>query len=176
MAPSVILSDMATGLFEPELPRDHLDTPHLAPKSAAPSLPTQPIKQTSSSYVVNEEPIRTRRPLRVVCMGAGYSGLMMAMVFSEKLQDSNAEFVIYERNADLGGTWLENRYYMLPLQISVNGYLLTITSLHETNSLYKIIVILDVNATFQHTTMHTPSNLIQNGPIIMPLLYKFLIT
>jgi cation diffusion facilitator CzcD-associated flavoprotein CzcO len=43
-------------------------------------------------------------------MGAGYSGLMMAIVFSQKLQNSNAEFVIYERNKDLGGTWLENRY------------------------------------------------------------------
>jgi cation diffusion facilitator CzcD-associated flavoprotein CzcO len=43
-------------------------------------------------------------------MGAGYSGLMMAILFSQKMQDKNAELVIYERNEDLGGTWLENRY------------------------------------------------------------------
>jgi cation diffusion facilitator CzcD-associated flavoprotein CzcO len=42
-------------------------------------------------------------------MGAGYSGLMMAIVFNEKLKGHNAEFVIYERNSDLGGTWVENR-------------------------------------------------------------------
>lgn len=52
-------------------------------------------------------------------MGAGYSGLMMAIVFSERMQDRNAELVIYERNADLGGTWLENR-----LLHSLSTYLL----------------------------------------------------
>lgn len=70
-------------------------------------------KRTTSDYIINEEPIRTRQPLRVVCMGAGYSGLMLGIVFSQKLQNSNAELVIYERNADLGGTWLENRYLLM---------------------------------------------------------------
>lgn len=61
------------------------------------------------NYRIVEKPIGTRRPIRVACMGAGYSGLMMAVVFSQKMQDKNAELVIYERNEDLGGTWLENR-------------------------------------------------------------------
>lgn len=61
------------------------------------------------SYKIIEQPIGTRRPIRVACMGVGYSGLMMAIVFSERMKDKNAELVIYERNEDLGGTWLENR-------------------------------------------------------------------
>jgi hypothetical protein len=60
-------------------------------------------------YRITEQPIGTKRPIRVACMGAGYSGLMMAIVFSQQMKDSNAELVIYERNKDLGGTWLENR-------------------------------------------------------------------
>lgn len=60
-------------------------------------------------YKVTEQPIGTRRPLRVACLGAGYSGLMMSIVFSQKMQGKNAELIIYERNSDLGGTWLENR-------------------------------------------------------------------
>jgi cation diffusion facilitator CzcD-associated flavoprotein CzcO len=60
-------------------------------------------------YTIVEQPIGTRRPIRVVCLGAGYSGLMMGIVFNERMKDANAEFVIYERNADLGGTWYENR-------------------------------------------------------------------
>lgn len=60
-------------------------------------------------YRIIEEPIGTRRSIRVACMGAGYSGLMMAIMFGEKMKDKNAELVIYERNEDLGGTWLENR-------------------------------------------------------------------
>lgn len=60
-------------------------------------------------YKVVEQPIGARRPIRVACLGAGYSGLMMSIVFSQKMQNKNAEFVVYERNADLGGTWFENR-------------------------------------------------------------------
>jgi cation diffusion facilitator CzcD-associated flavoprotein CzcO len=62
------------------------------------------------NYTIIEKPIGTRRPIRVACMGAGYSGLMMAILFSQKMQDKNAELVVYERNEDLGGTWLENRF------------------------------------------------------------------
>ncbi len=101
MAPSLEVD------LQPESESQHLDV-----KLATPSLPTQNLKSANSTYVIKEEPIRTRRPLRVVCMGAGYSGLMMAIVVSQKLQDSNLEFVVYERNKDLGGTWLENRYFL----------------------------------------------------------------
>ena len=62
------------------------------------------------TYTLTEKPIGTRRPIRVVCMGAGYSGLMMAIMFSQQMQGKNAELVVYERNEDLGGTWLLNRY------------------------------------------------------------------
>lgn len=85
--------------------------PDLTP---GPSIPEPMTKMTTShldaSYKIVERPIGTRRRIRVVCMGAGYSGLMMAMVFSQRMKDKNAELVIYERNEDLGGTWLENRY------------------------------------------------------------------
>ena len=63
-----------------------------------------------TAYTVAEQPIGARRPLRLVCLGAGYSGLMMGIMFNEQMKDKNAELVIYERNKDLGGTWLENRY------------------------------------------------------------------
>ncbi|KAJ5734905.1 uncharacterized protein N7483_000030 [Penicillium malachiteum] len=65
--------------------------------------------EDSIAYTVTEQPIGTRRPLRLVCLGAGYSGLMIGIMFNEQRKDKNAELVIYERNSDLGGTWLENR-------------------------------------------------------------------
>lgn len=70
----------------------------------------QTVPSVDPDYRIVEEPIGTRRPLRVVCMGAGYSGLMMAIIFNERMRDSNATLQIYERNEDIGGTWLENRY------------------------------------------------------------------
>jgi hypothetical protein len=63
------------------------------------------------TYEIQEQPIHTRRPIRVVCLGAGYSGILMGIIWNQRMQNRNAELVIYERNDDLGGTWLENRYY-----------------------------------------------------------------
>ncbi|KAJ9608099.1 hypothetical protein H2200_007087 [Cladophialophora chaetospira] len=73
-------------------------------------------------YQIVEQPIGTHRPLRVACLGAGYSGLMMSIVVSQKMKDSNVEFVIYERNSDLGGTWLENRYPGCKCDIPAHNY------------------------------------------------------
>lgn len=66
-------------------------------------------RQGPSRYELLEQPIHTPRPLRVICLGAGYSGLLMGIVWSQRMQNRNAELVIYERNEDLGGTWLGNR-------------------------------------------------------------------
>lgn len=115
MAPSAILVEQATDLptckvaekqdattvqVERTLAAVETHVNNLAKDSAA---------RLDPNYTIVEEPIGTRRPIRVACMGAGYSGLMMAVVFSQKMKDKNAELVIYERNEDLGGTWLENR-------------------------------------------------------------------
>ena len=43
---------------------------------------------------------------RVVVVGAGMSGLLAA----HRLQQAGVEFVVVEKNDDVGGTWLENSY------------------------------------------------------------------
>jgi len=48
------------------------------------------------------------RKLKVLTIGAGVSGILMA--YQIQKQCENVEHVIYEKNADIGGTWLENRY------------------------------------------------------------------
>jgi len=50
----------------------------------------------------------TVRKVRVLSIGAGVSGIMNAYYIQKELE--NVEHVIYEKNADIGGTWLENRY------------------------------------------------------------------
>lgn len=101
MAPSVL-----------DTPKERID-PILKsqPKEAIHSVPVQNVKsdRINSDYRINEKPIRYRRPLRVVCMGAGYSGLMMGIVHNERMKQKNIDCTIYERNKDLGGTWLESR-------------------------------------------------------------------
>ncbi len=48
----------------------------------------------------------TLASFRVVIIGAGVSGLSMAI----KLQEAGIPFVIHEKNKTVGGTWLENSY------------------------------------------------------------------
>ncbi|KZO91462.1 FAD/NAD(P)-binding domain-containing protein [Calocera viscosa TUFC12733] len=48
------------------------------------------------------------RHIRVVCIGAGCSGLFLAICQEQELQ--NCEFVIYEKNKTVSGTWYENKY------------------------------------------------------------------
>lgn len=60
---------------------------------------------------VLEEPVFTPQKLRVVCIGAGYSGLMLTYKYKhEHHMDEYIDLGIYEKNPDIGGTWLENRY------------------------------------------------------------------
>jgi len=46
------------------------------------------------------------RPFRVAIIGAGMSGLAAA----HRLHQAGVDVVVFEKNADVGGTWLENTY------------------------------------------------------------------
>lgn len=66
---------------------------------------------TTASDIVLHGPYT--RKIRVLSIGAGVTGIMNAYNIQKHLE--NVEHVIYEKNADIGGTWLENRYPgMLP--------------------------------------------------------------
>ncbi|KAL5363724.1 hypothetical protein BJX96DRAFT_187225 [Aspergillus floccosus] len=53
-------------------------------------------------------PIHSERQIRILCIGAGASGLL----FAYKLQRSfsNYSLTIYEKNSEVAGTWWENKY------------------------------------------------------------------
>ena len=58
-----------------------------------------------------EQPASTLRKLRLVCIGAGFSGLILAHKIKHELKwDNFIDLKIYEKNSDIGGTWYENRY------------------------------------------------------------------
>lgn len=65
----------------------------------------------------NWEPLLARpaltplRKMRVVAIGAGFSGLTLAWKIQHELKlEDEIELTIYEKNKDVGGTWYENRY------------------------------------------------------------------
>lgn len=61
-----------------------------------------------TGYRIREQPYGTKRKVKVVLMGAGASSLNFLKKAEEQLQ--NVDITVYEKNHDVGGTWLENRY------------------------------------------------------------------
>jgi ribulose 1,5-bisphosphate synthetase/thiazole synthase len=58
------------------------------------------------AYTVEEKVLGYSRPLRVICIGAGATGLDLAYKMEQHLK--SFELQIYEKNPELGGTWFEN--------------------------------------------------------------------
>ncbi|KAM0431515.1 hypothetical protein ACHAPT_005493 [Fusarium lateritium] len=80
-------------------------------------------RQDFGDYAISEVPIYTRRPLRIVCVGAGATGLQLAYKAERLLEDVTLQ--IYEKNDDIGGTWLENRYPGCACDIPSHSYQFT---------------------------------------------------
>jgi hypothetical protein len=50
------------------------------------------------------------RSLRIIMVGAGISGIAAVKLYKETFTDRDIQLTVYEKNADVTGTWLENRY------------------------------------------------------------------
>lgn len=59
-------------------------------------------------FAIEERSVDEARPLRVVIIGAGISGIIACIRFVQRIP--NLDLCIYDKNADIGGTWVENRY------------------------------------------------------------------
>lgn len=66
------------------------------------------LKRPSQDDFRSRAPVHSERHMRIICVGAGASGLL----FAYKLQRSfsNFDLVIYEKNQEVSGTWWENKY------------------------------------------------------------------
>lgn len=74
-----------------------------------------------SSSLINEPP--TARPrFKILMIGAGASGIDFRHYAVRDLADLSVELVCYEKNADIGGAWVENRYPGCACDIPSVGY------------------------------------------------------
>jgi cation diffusion facilitator CzcD-associated flavoprotein CzcO len=53
-------------------------------------------------------PIHQERHVKIICIGAGASGLLFAYKMQKHFQ--NFSLTVYEKNTEVSGTWFENRY------------------------------------------------------------------
>ena len=77
-------------------------------------------RQSFDGYAIKEQPLYTKRPLRMIVIGAGAAGLEIAYKAEQQLE--NVSVQIYEKNNDVGGTWLENRYPGCTCDIPSHSY------------------------------------------------------
>lgn len=76
-----------------------------------PSTPSNPALHAKNWVPLSQEPAYKPRRIRIVCVGAGYSGLTLAYEVKQNKAFANfVDLTIYDKNEDIGGTWLENRY------------------------------------------------------------------
>lgn len=83
-----------------------------------------PPETDQHGYHIREQPMGTKKRVKVILMGAGASSLNFFKKAEEEME--NLDIVCYEKNADIGGTWLENRYYFYSTYI----HLVLITTDH----------------------------------------------
>ena len=69
---------------------------------------TKYVSAGAPNAAIEDRSVDAIRPIRIICIGAGISGIITAVRFPQRLK--NFELVIYEKNSDVSGTWLENRY------------------------------------------------------------------
>ena len=93
------------------LSQDIVQTTHAAAGHASQTNGAYAVNSSSSgttfNFVFHDTPIENFRPIRVIVIGAGYSGIYCGIRIPEPIR--NTELVIYEKNAGIGGTWYENR-------------------------------------------------------------------
>ena len=64
-------------------------------------------KQDANGYQIKEQLCGVERPIRILSLGAGVSGINLAYHVSRSLK--NVTLTIYEKDDDVGGTWYENK-------------------------------------------------------------------
>jgi cation diffusion facilitator CzcD-associated flavoprotein CzcO len=60
-----------------------------------------------ASTGLDARPIDECRPIKVICIGAGISGILTAIRFPQHIK--NLDLTVYEKNEGPGGTWFENK-------------------------------------------------------------------
>ncbi|KAH7070775.1 hypothetical protein BKA63DRAFT_579477 [Paraphoma chrysanthemicola] len=76
----------------------------------------------SEPYHYTKHWIGQPRPVRIVIVGAGVSGIGAVKLFKEVLGNLPVSLTLYEKNHDVRGTWLENRYPGCSCDIPAHNY------------------------------------------------------
>ncbi|RYO45719.1 hypothetical protein AA0113_g10335 [Alternaria arborescens] len=80
-------------------------------------------KNTSDTeFQYSPNPLGKGRKIRILMVGAGLTGIGAVKIFKETFPSNKMELVIYEKNSDVTGTWLENRYPGCGCDVPAHAY------------------------------------------------------
>ncbi|KAF7189315.1 FAD-binding monooxygenase moxY [Pseudocercospora fuligena] len=105
-------------------------------KTADQAEPSQhaPLRTIWPPFKIEEHPIDDIRPLRVVVVGGGISGIIASVFLPIKVP--KIDLVVYERDSDLGGVWHTNVYPGVRCDVPAHAYQATFASSAEWTEAY----------------------------------------
>ncbi|KAM7196083.1 FAD/NAD(P)-binding domain containing protein [Rhypophila sp. PSN 637] len=75
---------------------------------------------TPEKFILKDTFIENHRPLRVVVVGAGFSGILAAIRIPERIP--GIDLTVYEKNEGIGGVWWLNNYPGVACDIPSHSY------------------------------------------------------
>lgn len=81
------------------------------------------IDHTGPDFQLTQAPYSPYRPVKVIIVGAGIGGIAAAILLPAKVP--NLEYVVFERNDTVGGTWAQNTYPGVRCDVPSHAYQLT---------------------------------------------------
>lgn len=93
-----------------------------------------PELQETESYKIRDQYHSHAKTLRVRSVGAGAAGLVLA--YKMKKLFSNYDYICYEKNPSVAGTWYENRYPGAACDVPAHAYTYTFEPNPEWNCFY----------------------------------------
>lgn len=94
-------------------------TPPPPPKESPVSPDVSALIPQNKSDIVSSTYAHEPRPVRVIFIGAGLSGVAFAYKAN---QLEKVSYTIYDKNPDVGGVWFEHRYPGISCDVPAHGY------------------------------------------------------
>ncbi|KAH6672644.1 hypothetical protein F5X68DRAFT_141085 [Plectosphaerella plurivora] len=86
------------------------------------------------TFSIKDEPVENQRPMRVIVIGAGFSGIYTTIRLSQRLR--NVSIQVYEQNEEISGVWWMNKYPGLACDIPSYSYQFSFAPSPYWSSLY----------------------------------------
>ncbi|OSD03668.1 FAD/NAD-P-binding domain-containing protein [Trametes coccinea BRFM310] len=104
------------------------------PDGSFPSTPAPAAPAAGGSFTLGDFCIDEYKPIKVIVVGAGYSGILAGIRFPQKVP--NVEVTIYEKSAGVGGTWFNNNYPGMACDVAAHCYQFSFEEKKDWTSFY----------------------------------------